>query len=109
MEIPMTDDRLKALEELAKRLADEGKLVEAGWIAMRNLCIPPDAPQSMVEAMRYSYMAGAQHLFASMFSMLDPGIEDTGDDLRRMEMIADEMNAFSQEMELRFSKTKGNA
>jgi hypothetical protein len=35
-------------EQLTKRLADEGKLVEAGWVAMRLNAIPLDAATFVV-------------------------------------------------------------
>lgn len=104
----MIDDRQELLEQLAKKLADDGRLIEAGWIALQRLCIPPDSPDHQVGAMRCAYMAGAQHLFASMVSMLSNG-DETDDDVRRMDLIAKEMNDFSDEMQLRLSKTKGSA
>ena len=53
-------------------------------------------------------MGGAQHLFASMLGMLDPGVEETPDDMRRMELIARELETFAEELKLRVSRTKGS-
>jgi hypothetical protein len=32
------------LEQLSRKLADEGKLIEAGWVALRLQAIPHNAP-----------------------------------------------------------------
>jgi hypothetical protein len=95
------------LERLTKRLADEGKLIEAGWVALRLQAVPVDAPSIQLQEMRMAYMAGAQHLFASMTGMLDPGPEETPDDMRRMELINAELDAFRTELEFWVAKTKG--
>lgn len=99
----------KYLEALTRRLADEGKLIEAGWVGMRMVAIPLDAPAAQLEEMRLAYMAGAQHLWGSIMTMLDPDIEETEDDMRRMELISKELQAFVKEMELKIARPKGYA
>jgi hypothetical protein len=59
--------------ELSKKLADEGKLIEAGWVGYRMMVLPPDAPQVQIDECRMAFMAGSQHLFSSIMSILDPG------------------------------------
>ena len=59
--------------------------------------------------MRNAFMAGAQHLFASMIEMLDPGTDETPDDMRRMGLIARELEVFGNELELRVARAKGSA
>jgi hypothetical protein len=95
------------LERLTKQLADEGKLIEAGWVAMRLAVIPDNAPAVQLNEMRLAYMAGAQHLFSSIMRMLDPDPIETPDDMRRMDLIDEELDAFRQELELWVAKTKG--
>lgn len=97
------------LEQLSKRLADDGKLIEAGWIGLRLQAISPNAPPVQLQEMRYAFMAGAQHLFASIMTVLDEGTEETPADMRRMSLIADELEVFRQEMELRAAKPGGSA
>lgn len=97
------------LEQLTKRLADEGKLIEAGWISMRIACVPLNAPTIQLDEMRSAFMAGAQHLFASMIGMLDPGVEETDADMRRMGLIQAELEAFEKELKLRLTKVGGIA
>jgi hypothetical protein len=90
-------------EEIAKRMSDEGKLIEAGWVSLRMLAIPDDAPQVQVDEMRMAFMAGAQHLFHSIIGILDPGEEPTDRDLKRMELINAELMAFvDRELRPRF-------
>lgn len=97
------------LEQLTKRLADEGKLIEAGWVSLRLHAVPLNASAVQLEEMRNAFMAGAQHLFASIMTMLDPGVEETPADLRRMDLIDRELEAFGKELELRVAKAEGRA
>lgn len=94
------------LENLTKNLNDKGKLIEAGFVGLRLSVMSPDAPHIQVEEMRLAFMAGAQHLFASIMTILDPGDEPTDDDIRRMGLISKELEAFAAEMEAKI-KTKG--
>jgi len=87
------------LERLTKQLADDGKLIEAGWVALRLQAISVDAPAIQLNEMRLAYMAGAQHLFASITNMLDPGTDETDADLSRMDLIHKELEAFRPELE----------
>jgi hypothetical protein len=97
------------LERLTKQLADDGKLIEAGWVALRLAAMPPDAPPVQLTEMRMAFMAGAQHLFSSIISMLEPGSDETPTDLRRMDLIHKELEAFRKELELRVGPSKGSA
>jgi hypothetical protein len=97
------------LEALTKRLADEGKLIEAGWVGLRLFVGLENAPPAQLDTMRLAFMAGAQHLFASMMSMMDPGTEETEADLRRMDLIHEELETFRKELELRAARSKGSA
>jgi hypothetical protein len=92
----MTGPTLDQLDALAVKLADEGKLIEAGWVAMRRSCMPADAPEVQVRAMRMAFMAGAQHLFASVMAVLDPGDEPSVADLKRMSLISAELSSFER-------------
>jgi hypothetical protein len=96
------------LEQLSRKLADEGRLIEAGWVALRLQTIPLNAPAGQLQEMRMAYMAGAQHLFASMMGMLEPGVMETENDLRRMDLLYKELEAFGKELELRVGKPAGS-
>lgn len=86
------------LERLTKQLADEGKLIEAGWVGLRLAVIPADASAVQLEEMRKAYMAGAQHVWASVFSFLEPGEEPTENDMRRLDLIAAELDAYGNKL-----------
>lgn len=84
---------------------DKGKLVEAGFVSLRLSVIPKDAPPVQVDEMRLAFVAGAQHVWASIMTMLDPGSEPTAKDLRRMTLISDELDAMAKELTLRVATT----
>lgn len=91
--------RRKLVDDVTKRLADSGKLIEAGWMAMRMLSVPEDAPAVQLSAMRHAFYGGAQHLWGSIMSFLDPGVEPTEADMRRMDAINDELQEFIASIE----------
>lgn len=82
------------LERFTKELIDKGKLIEAGWISMRLACGLENAPPDQLHQMRMAFFGGAQHLLGSMMSALDPDAEATEEDLRRMGLIAGELDTF---------------
>lgn len=92
----MTDK--SKLEEMARKLADQGKLIEAGWIGLRIAAVPLDAPETQVREMRKAFFAGALHLFTSMMSVMDGGDEVSENDLKRMDLINDELDAFGKQL-----------
>lgn len=105
----MSPSERAAHDTLIKKLADSGKLLEAGFTAMRILIVPPGASEGQVSDMRIAYMAGAQHLFASLMAMLDPDKEPTMADMRKMSLIDAELRAFEGELKLRAARTGGSA
>jgi hypothetical protein len=86
------------LDRLTKQLIDDGKLIEAGWVAMRIAAGLINAPPAQLHDMRLAYLAGAQHLFASIITMLDPGAEPTAKDFLRMDSIHHELEAVRAEL-----------
>jgi len=87
------------LESLTRELMNQGRIIEAGWVALRIAAVPPDAPQVQIQEMRKAFMAGAQHLFSSIMTCLDEDSEPTSGDLRRMDLIARELEIFGRELE----------
>lgn len=87
-----------SLEYLTKGLADEGRLMEAGWISLQLVAMAPDATMDEVWAMRMSFMAGAAHLFSSIVTMLGPGGQIGLDDCQRLDMVANELKIFSEDL-----------
>jgi hypothetical protein len=94
-----TDDRIPRdlspeVAALSRQLTDEGKLIAAGWLSFRHLVVHPDAPLDQLHEMRIAFFAGAQHLFASINSIMDEDAEPTEADLGRMQSISDELDHF---------------
>jgi hypothetical protein len=87
-----------AHDEICRQLADQGRLIEAGFRAMAFLAIPANAPAFQVEDMRMAFFAGAQHLFASIMGMLEPGAEATDADLNRLTIIQIELDAWVEQI-----------
>lgn len=94
------------LERLSRSLTDQGKLIEAGWVGLRLAAIPLDAPKEQLQEMRKAFFAGAQHLFASIMTILDDGAEPTDADLARMGLIADELQSFAHDLEREIAGTE---
>lgn len=83
------------LVAISRALVDQGKLVEAGWIGYRWAVLPEDASPVQLHETRKGFFAGASHLFASIMNMLEEGAEPTPADLRRLDHIHAELEAFS--------------
>lgn len=99
--------RHAVLTGLSKELTDRGLLIEAGWVGLQAAAIPADAPQVQLDEMRNAFFAGAQHLFSSIMSILDPGSEPTDADLARMSLINDELGRFVDEFAKRHGLPRG--
>jgi hypothetical protein len=81
--------------------------MEAGWIALRIHLGLIDAPADQLNAMRNAYFAGAQHLYASMMTVFDDGVEPTDADMERMASIHHELEEWAKIEKLRHAETKG--
>ena len=97
------------LERLSRELADKGKLIEAGWVGLRVACDLHDAPKHQLDEMRNAFFAGAQHLFSSIMTILEPDAEPTDKDLQRMDLIDKELRAFINDFAIRNIPTGGSA
>lgn len=82
------------IDKLCEALVDKGKLIEAGWVSLEAMSIPNSAGKTQRTEMRNAFFAGAQHLFHSIMSILEPGSEPTEKDLQRMEAIDTELREF---------------
>ena len=98
-----------AADALAKKMVDDGHLVEAGWVIFQGLTLPPDAPQMQRNDMRIAFLAGAQHVFSAIMMVLDPGDEPSERDMRRIESIATELEDVRKMLELHYKRPKGSA
>ena len=94
------------IDAISKKLADDGKIIAAGFAGLRLSIIPPGAPQAQVDDMEAAYMGGAQHLWSSIMSILDPEAEPTLADLRRMDLIDKELRAYATRLQERVHGTR---
>jgi hypothetical protein len=84
--------------EITSRLADDGRLIEAGWRMAIVVLGWSGRPGPELRDLRLAYLSGAQHLWSSVMTVLDEDRELTDRDLARMSLIADELDAFAREM-----------
>src|SRR5277367_1872575 len=95
-------------EKLTKDLADQGKLLEAGWQTYRLLCLKKSFSDPAYD-LREAFYGGAEHIFSSMINMMDPGIEETEADLTRMDLLHKELSEIRDQLRLKYGRTAGNA
>lgn len=82
------------LRRLQNELIEKGLLIDAGWVGFRLAVGWEDAPKQQLEECRNAFFAGAQHLFAAIIGTLDDGDDATPADLRRLDLINSELQAF---------------
>src|SRR5690349_434766 len=99
----------QAAADITKELTDRGKLIEAGFALFARYVIPKDASPAQLNEMRLAYMAGAEHLFSSIMNILDPGDEPTPADLRRMDLISNEIDEWRAKLSERVQPAQGRA
>jgi hypothetical protein len=92
-------------EKVAQHYADRGELVNLGWVAFWTLARGSQFP-GIERAVHLAYMAGAEHLFQSILSILEPGSEATETDCARMEKIQSEIDRYRTELESAFPRGK---
>lgn len=78
--------------------------MEGGWQAYLMICHLENSPEVQRMEMRKAFFAGAQHLWGSIFAVLEGGTEPTDSDLKRMTLINDELEKFIQDLKAQ----KGN-
>jgi aryl carrier-like protein len=100
------EDIQRIAKEATKRFVDEGKLIEAGFAALQVIALQ-GRPDNQVRDMRIAYLAGAEHVWSSVISMLDAGTDETPADLRRMDMIQKEVDGIRAELSEYAQPTKG--
>ena len=92
----------EALQELTKALIARGRILEAGWLSYRIVVMPRECSEVQIEETRRAFYAGCNHLFTSIMTSLDPGTEETPDDIKRFEYIQKELEEYLAEFTKRF-------
>lgn len=86
-------------DNLVRELSDRGQIVEGGWRAYELLSGLSEASEPIRREMRNAFFLGAQHTFASVIGMLEPGTEPTQQDLERMTLLFNELETFKKEIQ----------
>lgn len=94
----MTEIQDELAEKVTRALLDKGKIIGAGWTLFRSYVMPKDAPPIQIQEMEKAFFAGAQHLWGSLMTGLDPDAEPTAADDRRMALIDAELEAFGERL-----------
>lgn len=98
------------LKQLAKKLADEGRIIEAGWVTLRLSGFPPaDTPSDQMDLLRLAFMCGAAHMFNRILDMPDSETAPGEKDVAILDLMNDELNAFARDVRLHAEKTAGSA
>lgn len=100
--------RDEILTALTREFTDKGLLIEAGWVSLQRMAISPNVSQTQLDEMRMAFFAGAQHLFGSIMSILEPGEEPTENDMKRLDLIHNELDKFIEEVKRKIP-TQGSA
>jgi hypothetical protein len=108
--IDMTTDQ-ERIEILTKELISKGKLIHAGWLGYVAAVYRNHLTDgNQYDQLQQAFFAGAQHLFASIMNVLDPGDEITNEDLEKIAMIHNELEQFIEVWKLKYiTKPEGNA
>mgnify|MGYP003404629770 CR=1 FL=1 len=89
-----------AVHGVTNAAADAGAIMAIGFAAFVATAKPP-IPDDDLRRWRDAYFAGAQHLWASVFDVLDPDKEPTERDLRRMDLLHHELTAWRDDINAR--------
>jgi hypothetical protein len=87
-------DKNELVREVTKKLIEEGKLIEAGFVSLKMIALDKNASPAQISDMRTAFFAGAHHVFSSIMTTLDEGAEPTAADLKHVEMIHKELDKF---------------
>jgi hypothetical protein len=82
------------VREVTEKLIKEGKLIEAGFVALKMIAIDKNASAAQISDMRIAFFSGVHHVFSSIMMTLDEGAEPTEADLKHVEMIHKELDKF---------------
>jgi len=93
-------------QTMAANLMREGRIIEAGWVGLRETM--PPASHAWVNDMRTAYFAGAQHLFERIVSAAR-GTNAEDQQHVQLQLIHEELRLFIAEHTLRNAPVAGSA
>ena len=97
----MNYKRKHEVEEATRILVDEGRVLEAGWLALRIAVLPVPTSLEQEQCMRESFYAGAHHLFAVLMTVLERGVDSQDKDVERIASIRREIKMHMAELMLK--------
>jgi len=77
------------------------KYIENGWSNYRRMFLK-DAPEEKVNELRQAYFSGAAVLFTTLMAFLDPGLEETESDMKKMADLQEEIDRFGMSLDRKF-------
>ena len=83
--------------EITRQFAEAGKVIEGGWQAYLYLSLSK-CPEIQKMEMRKAFYFGAQHVFFSILTLLEPGQEATENDMKVIDNIHTELEKFVAEI-----------
>ena len=75
------------------------KYIQSGWASYQKCVIPEDASPVQIKETRQAFFSGAAVLFWTLMTGLDEDREPTDDDMRKMEDLQKEIDAFGQKLD----------
>lgn len=90
--------RAEIADNLVRELSDRGQIVEGGWRAYELMTGLNNASDIQRSECRKAFFFGAQHLFATLLGVLEPGAEPTEADMERMDKLDAELKRFMETM-----------
>lgn len=80
---------------LTRRLMDQGRTIESGWMWYRSNMDAKAPPMQLREA-RLAFFHGCSYLFSVLMYALEEGTKETDGDMRRMDMVSNEIAKFER-------------
>lgn len=99
----MNRDFMKKLhDDVARGLVDRGLLVEAGFHVIEMKLKEQGKNVAERNEAKVMFFSGAHHVFSAIIGILDPGVEPTNADLRRLTQLHTELQAHEATIKQRF-------
>ncbi len=76
----------------------EMNYIENEWRKFVALVMPPNAPEIQRKEMKRAFYAGSEAFLRVTLDVLEPGPEPTENDMRRMELISEELKQFATDV-----------
>jgi len=73
----LTPEQEREIAEAMKEMADKGMLVAAGFAAFRIIALNNSIDRDKIAEMYTAYMAGAEHLFTTIMSIIGSAVAAT--------------------------------